>query len=267
MTFRFVLQLVGMFVVPLAAVIIPVLIGQNIGLYWSKKQTDIPHESIGSVVSAAFGLLAFMLAFTFQIAANRYEGRKTMLLEETKDIRIAYMRSGLLPEPFCTNSKNHLMDYVNVRAELAMDHSILRSAIARSRVILDSLWKYSEQLAVQDRSSEVYALYTTSINDLVDGLNDRITMVLVYRIPFAIIWVLFIMVFLSMLALGYQFGVTGKESFGINMLLATIFAVVMFLINALDRPERGLISVDPRPLFTLQKELNGKQMNTLNFQK
>src|SRR5687768_11911832 len=105
MTFRFVLQIIGMFVVPLAAVIIPVLIGQSFGIYWSKKQTDIPHDSIGSVVSAAFGLLAFILAFTFQIAANRYHDRKSMLLEETKEIRIAYLRSGLIPEPFCSKSK------------------------------------------------------------------------------------------------------------------------------------------------------------------
>ena len=57
-----------------------------------------------------------------------------------------------------------------------------------------------------------YALYTSSVNDLIDAHHQRITFALEYRIPVAILWVLFIVGFLSMLAFGYQFGVSGKGS-------------------------------------------------------
>jgi hypothetical protein len=254
-------QIAAMILIPLAAVIIPVLIGQNYGLYYRKKQPDIPHNSIGSVVTASFGLLAFMLAFTFQIAANRFDARKQLLNEEVKNIRTAYLRAGLIPEPYNSNTKKYLADYIDLRVGVSNDPSKLNISISRSQVILDSLWKYTEALARQDRSSEVYALYTTAINDLVDVYNQRIIMVFVYRIPAAIMWTLSIVVILSMLVLGYQFGVSGKGSLGLNLLLAVLFAVVMFLIFILDRPETGLVKVNQKPMISLQQQLHEKQLN------
>lgn len=258
MKLPFFIEVGAMFLIPLVAVIVPVLIGQRIGIKQSKLKPDIQHSSIESVVSAAFGLLAFMLAFTFQIAANRYDARKAMLIEEVTQIRTTYLRAGLLPEPFNTDTKKHLGEYVDMRVNLVYDNSKIQDVVSRSQVILDTLWKYTEALAVQDRSSEVYALYTSSVNELITAYNERVIMIFVYRIPVAVMWVLFILVFLSMLVLGYQFGLSGKGSPGIIILLAVIFAVVMFLISALDRPEMGLVQLDQKPLMTLKQQINGK---------
>jgi hypothetical protein len=244
-----------MFLFPLLAVMIPLYIGQRYGMYRKKKEAVIQTISIGSVVSASFSLLAFMLAFTFQIAANRYDARKELLIEEVAKIRTGYLRAGLIPEPYCSNTRMKLEEYVDLRVELAHDLSKLGLALSRSEIILDSLWKYTEALARLDRSSEVYALYTTAVNEIVDAYNERITMVFVYRIPVAVLVVLFIIGFLSMLILGYQFGVSEKGSFKLNLLLATIFTVVMFLILALDRPETGLAPVDQKPLMVLQQQI------------
>jgi ABC-type Fe3+ transport system permease subunit len=62
-----------MFLIPFVSVLIPILLGQWYGQYRKKKTEEVQHAPVGSVVGAAFGLLAFMLAITFQIAANRYE--------------------------------------------------------------------------------------------------------------------------------------------------------------------------------------------------
>jgi hypothetical protein len=45
---------------------------------------------------------------------------------------------------------------------------------------------------------------------LVDAHNQRITIALEYRIPVAILWVLFIIEFLSMFTFGYQSGFQEK---------------------------------------------------------
>jgi hypothetical protein len=107
----------------------------------------------------------------------------------------------------------------------------------------------------------MYSLFTSSVNDLVDNFNQRITMTIEYRIPPIILWVLFIITFLSMLALGYQFGITGKGGFKINLLLALVFALVMFLILVLDHPETGLAKLNQKPLLTLQQQLHEKGFN------
>ncbi|HNS18619.1 MAG TPA: hypothetical protein PKI34_12445 [Bacteroidales bacterium] len=248
-------QLAGMFLIPLFMVLIPLFLGKYYGIYSIKKSPTILNAPIGTAVGAAFGLLAFMLAFTFQIVANRYDSRKELLLEEVTNIRTTYLRAGLIPEPFRSDTKKLITEYVDLRLEVADDYSKLDHMISRSQQILDTFWDYTEQLAEQDRSSEVYALYITSVNDLVDNYNQRVSMTLEYRIPVAIIVVLFIIEVLSMFALGYNFGISGKGTYSINLILAIVFAVVMFLILALDRPETGLVKLNTKPLITLQNQL------------
>jgi hypothetical membrane protein len=80
-----------------------------------------------------------------------------------------------------------------------------------------------------------------------------------YRIPPMVLWILFIVVFFTMLILGYQFGISGKGSLTINVVLALIFVVIMLLIISLDRPETGLAKLNQKPMVTLQKQLRSMQ--------
>jgi hypothetical protein len=256
-TFKFLL-------IPFLIVYIPIVLGQRYGKYRSRKSSDLQQGPVGAVIGTAFGLLGFMLALTFQIAANRYGERKELLINEVANIRTTYLRSGLIEEPICSESKKLLTDYTDIRIELAADPSKLKPLMLRSEQILDKLWDYAEVLAAKDRSSEIYALFTMSVNDLVTNYNQRITMTLEYRIPGMIFVILYVITFISMFSLGYFFGISGKGSFRINVLLAIIFAMVMFLIIALDRPETGLAKMNQKPMITLQRQLHDMQSNNNN---
>ena len=249
----------GFFLIPFLIVYIPILLGQRYGIYRSKKSSDLQQGPVGATIGTAFGLLGFMLALTFQIAAGRYGERKELLLEEVTNIRTTYLRAGLIEEPICSEAKNLLTQYTDLRIELSLEPSKLDSVMKRSEQILDRLWLYAEALADKDRSSEIYALFTTSVNDLVTNYNQRITMTLEYRIPVTILVILYIITFFSMFSLGYFFGISGKGSFRINVLLAIIFAMVIFLIIALDRPEAGLAKMNQKPMLTLQRQLHDMQ--------
>lgn len=259
MDIPFLLQIIGLFVVPLLVVLIPILIGQRYGIYRIRKNGEEQQTAIGSVVGAALGLLAFMLAFTFQIASNRYEARKQLLLESATTIRTTYMRAGLIPEPFRSRSRKLLVEYADIRVGFANDPNTLGIALPRSQAILDTLWTFAEVLAAQDRSSEAYALYTSSINDLVEIFNQRISIAIDYRIPVTILWALFFITVASMFVLGYQFGISGKGGLVISFLFATTFAMVMLLVFALDRPEIGLIRIDGKPFIHLQQQLKERE--------
>lgn len=264
MNIIFIIEVAGMFFIPLMVVLIPIFIGQRYGIYRRGKTEDMQHTPVGTVVGSTFGLLAFMLAFTFQIVTNRYDTRKELLVDEVTNIRTTYLRAGLIPEPFRSGTRNLLTEYVDLRVQAATDASKIVHLRERSQQILDTFWSYSEKLGEIDRSSENYSLYISSVNDLVDNYNQRITMALEFRIPVVILWALIIITFFSMLALGYQFGISGKGSFRINLLLGVIFAVVMFLILALDRPETGLAQVNQKPMYTLQHQLQVMQLNRDN---
>jgi hypothetical protein len=245
----------AMFIIPLIAVLIPIYIGQRYGIHRSKKIPETDTSPVGTIVSAALGLLAFLLAFTFQIAVNRYTDRKEMLINEVTTIRTAYLRSGLVPEPFRSETRKFLIEYTDLRVELAKDISSLDQAVVRSEQILDTLWNYSERIADQDRSSETYSLYISSVNDLVDKYNQRVTISLEYRIPVSVFYTLGVITFLSMFTLGYQIGLSGRGSFRLSVLLALIFAIIIFLILALDRPELGLTRLNQKPMLKLQQQL------------
>jgi ABC-type multidrug transport system fused ATPase/permease subunit len=251
----FLLRLVGTFLLLFLIVMIPLILGQRYGIYHNKRSADLKDAPIGTVVGAAFGTLAFLIVFIFQITADRYTDRRDLLLEEVTNIRKTYLQAGLIPEPIRSDTRKLLMEYVDLRINIARDTSKLNYTLSRSQQILDTLWGYAENLAAKDRSSESYSLFTATINDLVDNYNHRVTMTFEYRLPPAILWILFIVVFFSMLTLGYQFGISGKGSLRINIILGFIFVLIMFLIIALDRPETGLAPLNQKPMITLQKQL------------
>lgn len=213
MTNYIIIQVIAMFLIPFLCILLPILIGQHYGLNLKLKSGKISESPVGSVVGTSLGLLAFMLAFTFQIVDNRYNSRKELLLDEVTTIRTTYLRAGLIPEPYKSNTRKLLVEYTDLRGAIVNDVSIdkVEKLKTRSQSILDILWGYSESLAAQDRSSEAYSLYITSVDDLVDIYNKRITLTFQYRIPIGILCVLFIISFFSMLLLGYQFGISGRK--------------------------------------------------------
>lgn len=253
-----ILQNVAMYLIPFFCVLIPILLGQQYGVYLKSKAIKVSDAPVGSVVGASLGLLAFMLAFTFQIVDNRYNERKSLLLDEVTTIRTTYLRAGLIPQPYKSNSRKLLVEYTDLRAGIVNDirPQKVEHLVKRSQVILDTLWHYSEALGVQDRSSESYSLYMGSVNDLIELYNQRITFTFEYRIPFAILFILGIISLFSMFLLGYQFGVTGKKNNIVAVLISIIFASLMWLILALDRPETGFVRLNQKPIITLQKQLH-----------
>ena len=240
----------------MVAILFPVWLGQRYGVYVRKKTDKIEEGPISSAVGGALGLFAFMLAFTFQVVGNRYDQRRELMLDEIGNIRTTYLNAGLVPEPFRTGTRKMLVEYVDIRVMLYHDPGKLKQVGTRSQQILDTLWNYSEALAAQDRSSEAYSLFISSVTGLVELFNQRIAVALQMRLPAIVLYILAIVAFFSMIILGFQFGISGKLSFVINLLLGVTFAAVMWLIFALDRPESGLIQSHLAPLVTLQEQLH-----------
>ena len=248
---------IWMFLLPLLAILLPVWLGYRFGLRVKKRPIEIPEAPVSATVSATLGLMAFMLAFTFQFVGTRFDKRKELMLEEISDIRTTYLHAGLVPEPFRTKARNHIASYVSLRIELSNDRSKLQMVKQQSQVLLDSLWSYSETLAEQDRSSEAYSLFIGSVGSMVSLFNERIALIFHSRMPSTVLYILGFVSFISMLILGYQFGISGSLNHELVFLMAIIFAAVMWLIFALDRPEVGLIPQDQAPLLNLQKQING----------
>ena len=87
---------------------------------------------VRSMVGGMLGLLTFILAFTFWIAATHFDAARQSILSQANAIRTAYLRADLLPEPHRTEIRNLLREYVDIRLE-AYRSGNFEPVIPRSR--------------------------------------------------------------------------------------------------------------------------------------
>jgi hypothetical protein len=230
-------------------------------LGWLRRRRP-EHEAeapIGTITGATLGLLAFMLAFTFGIAAERFQTRKQLLLDEVNSIRTTYLRAELLLEPHHSEVCKLLREYVGIRINLAKDSSTkqvekLQDIISSSESLHDQLWSHAVAIAKNDRSSEIDALFISSLNEMIDLHNSRVT-VAFYRIPTTIWYVLYFIAIFSMVTVGYQVGLSGKSNFKVGFVLALTFSAVILLIADMDRAAEGSLKVSQKPMLELQNKL------------
>ena len=91
------LPLWGLFLVILLLVLLSVEGGYRLGKYRRSRSEQEKEAPVGAMVGATLGLLAFMLAFTFGLAAARFDTRRQVLLDEANAIGTTYLRAGMLP--------------------------------------------------------------------------------------------------------------------------------------------------------------------------
>ena len=104
------LPLWALFLVTVVAALLLIELGYRFGRY-RLRSTEAEKEALaGTMVGAILGLLGFMLAFTFGLAANRFHDRRQLVVGEANAIGQTYLRAMMLAEPavrrpasFCSN--------------------------------------------------------------------------------------------------------------------------------------------------------------------
>src|SRR4029077_11356500 len=87
-----------------------------IGKFRLSRREQEKETPVGTMVGATLGLLAFILAFTFGLAAARFDTRRQVILDEANAIGTTYLRAGMLPERR-EEIQTLLRNYVNTRLE------------------------------------------------------------------------------------------------------------------------------------------------------
>ena len=220
----------------------------------SRRQRSLPDKesNLGSMVGGTLGLLAFMLAFTFGLAGSRFEDRREVVLSEANAIGTTYLRAAMLPEPMGTDARNLLREYVDVRLEGVQQNKV-DEAIAKSEQLHERLWS-TAVAAVQKERSPTVNLFVTSLNEVIDLHATRL-MRLRSRVP-AVIWiVLYLLLLLTMVMIGYQQGVSGSKRSLAVIALILGFSTVLYLITDLDRPGKGMLQVSQQAMIDLRRSM------------
>ena len=86
-------------------------------------------------------------------------------------------------------------------------------------------------------------------------LATRIAVSVQSRLPTGLWIVLYVLVALAMVAVGYQTAIADSRRTWAMIVLALSFSIVIVLIAALDDPERGYIAISQQPMRDLQAEM------------
>lgn len=249
------LPLWGLFVVTVLVILVAMEAGYRLGRYRRQRTNQEKESPVGAMVGAVLALLAFLLTFTFGMAASRFEARRQVLLDEANAIGTAYLRAALLPEPQRAESRKLLREYVDVRLE-AVQPGKTAAALRKSEELHVRLWSQAVAVAEKDPKSIVAGLFIQALNEVIDLHAKRVQVGIRNRIPSTIWAALYAIAVLAMVAMGYHAGLTGTSRSLAVVALALAFAVVLLLNADLDRPQEGLLKVSQQAMIDLQDSMS-----------
>jgi len=245
-------------VLSILLVLVAMVVGNFFGLR-SARNGNISDSSIGSAVAAILGLLAFLLAFTFNSTAERFLQRKALLLDEVNAISTTYLRADLLPHTYQRKSQRLLAEYAAIRDFDPKNIEDFTQRLERSEAIQDALWKMVAELKNENYDGVLLGKYMDSLNQVIDFNTSRIHVGTRYRIPLPIWAALALVTSLAMFGIGFQLGAGQRGSPQITLALALSFSVVILLIADLDRSGEGWLIVDQLPMSELNAELQAAE--------
>jgi hypothetical protein len=248
------LPLWALFISILLIVLLSVECGYRLGKYRRSRREEEKEAPLGTMVGATLGLFAFILAFTFGLAAARFDTRRQVLLDEANAIGTTYLRAGMLPERG-ERIRGLLRDYVGVRLE-AVKSGNVAEGIRRSEQIQQQVWTEAENVGEKNPNSIVVGLFVQSLNEMIDLHAKRLQAGLRSRIPAAIWLGLFAVAALSLATMGYHAGLSGTRRSLAILAVAVTFSVVIELIADLDRPQEGVLRVSQQALLDVQRSMH-----------
>jgi len=236
-----------------------VLASLELGYRWAnrRKAKHKPEDesTVGGIVAATLGLLAFLLAVTFGIAADAFHARKVALAEETSAIEMSYLASELASETDGAQIRAIIRQYIDQRLRWTNGQADPPGASANE--LLDRLW---EAAAVVGRKNPGgFDVLLGYVGRLVELNQERLMVRERSRIPRDYWVVLYIVALLALATVGYHVGVGDKGRTPVMVAVAIAFSVVIMVIADLDRPGKGFINVSQQPMVDLRTRLDSSR--------
>jgi CDP-diglyceride synthetase len=233
-------------------------VGYLLGKTVRRRSAEEKESPVSTIAGTVLALLAFILAFTFGIVADRYDARRELVRDQADAIRTAYLSADFLPEPGRDESKALFHTYVATLVEAASSGHLANSpeAIADMQAIQVQLWDIAAANVQGGDTSDTASFYAESLTDMYSVLATRIAVSVQSRLPSGLWVVLYVLVALAMISVGYQTAIAESRRTWAMIVLALSFSIVIVLIAALDDPERGYIPISQQPMRDLQTELS-----------
>ncbi len=251
------LPIYGVYIVITLSILLSFEVGYQISKYSGTRYDKEAVNAISPMVGGLLGMLAFVLAFTFAMAAAQHNLRKQFVLDEANAIGTTYLRADLIDRPHRTEVKKLLQKYVDIRLQAVaatMDIDMQKTIITRSVELHGLLWTQVSYVAKKEPNTNT-GLLIQSINKVIDMHEKRITAALRNRIPGSIWLTLLAISSLTMMTMGSQAGLSKSRRLVAVIPLVMAFSALTTVVVDLDRPQKGLIKVSQQAMINLQNSM------------
>ncbi len=238
---------------------VAVLFASEIGRWLGARAKGRGEEGVATLEGAMFGLLALMLGFTFGMALSRFEERRQAVLDEANAISTTELNARLLPSPHNTESLKLLREYAQLRLTLSQHVPTLKlidTSVARSNELQELLWQNASVGAPKADASVPAWLVFESLNQMFDAQRKRVAM-LGNQVPNEVLLVLYCITALVIAFAGYAQGLRKQPSRVPVYLMGFLACIVIILIEDIETPYTGFISVSQQPLIDASARLVG----------
>lgn len=232
-------------------------VGYLIGKRHGKQETKVEKREkvAGTLTAAMLSLLGFMLAISLSLSDSKFESRRKLVIDEANAISTSSLRAQTIGGVHGIEIVRLLKGYTHLRLaffEAGEDNNRLRAVYEQTSVLQDRIWKHASAIA-RSAPTPISGLLLSSLNETFDLATSR-RWIFEVRIPPYIIKLLVVVSFLSMLVMGYYFGICGFYYPIFTGLFFFALTFIILLIMDLDRPRSGYIKPEQSPLTWLIEE-------------
>lgn len=212
------------------------MVGARIRHHRRPAVSDEDANFDGYIVSGVVGLLALLMGFTFGLAVDRFDARRTLVVAESNAIGTTYLRAQTFPEPYRGELSRLLTRYVDVRLTLARSIEVRETIrlLGASDALHASLWTVAVA-AIAPQRDDVAASFMESLNETIDDAAARKAARMAH-VPQRVFVVLLFYMLMTSGVLGY---VIADRRRGAVLTLLALLTVSYLLIVDIDSPNRG----------------------------
>ena len=221
--------------------------GRRIGKrYHSMEESDHHRGNRILVESAIYGLLGLLIAFTVSGAANRFDARRTLTVQEANAIGTAYLRLDLLPAAAQPELRRKFRRYAEARLavfRLLPDFEASNAEAVRANELQRSIWN-EVIAALPGVPQSATLMLLPALNEMFDITSIRAIAGQAHT-PLVILCALAVLALFCCLLAGY--GLAGENPLGSALRMigfALVVTLAIFVILDLDYPRVGLIRLD-----------------------
>jgi len=221
--------------------------GRRIGKrYYSMEESEHHRGNRILVESAIYGLLGLLIAFTVSGAANRFDARRTLTVQEANAIGTAYLRLDLLPAAAQPELRRKFRRYAEARLavfRVLPDFEASNAEAIRANELQRSIWN-EVIAALPGVPQSATLMLLPALNEMFDISSSRAIAGQAHT-PLVILCALAVLALFCCLLAGY--GLAGENPLGSALRMigfALIVTLTIFVILDLDYPRVGLIRLD-----------------------